>query len=682
MNSKLRFEHLQLYAKFLLENKLFEFACEKLKLLKDYDVPLFRSYQQNNNEKLITLGIERTNSFLSSFNNICENDSYASAELLASKFPFLDDEKISSEDITLISFIQRKLFRDFLTFYTTDNALALKIMEEMDLYTVEMDNLCLNQLSILREKEINEKQNFIHKIAQVTPSLITAYNVHSGKFIYVNNAIKSLLGYDQNEVLEQGNNFFFSKIHPADLPGFLDKNENYLAKANLATNQDSDIILESVYRLQHKNGEYRWFNTYGTVFNRNKENKIEDILNISVDITDEVNAIDELIRTNEELSRSEERYQNMISEVQDYSILLLNREGFIENWNKGAESIKGYKTQEVVGQHFKLFYTESDRNNNIPQQLLDFATINGRAHHEGWRIRKDKKHFWGTTVVTALHDKYGIVTGFTKVTRDLTEMKIAEDKLKEYSKNIEQKNKQLEQANKEMESFNYVASHDLQEPLRKIQSFTSRLLQKEKDNLSDWGKDVFEKIQNSANRMQKLIEALLNFSKLDKYEEQFISTDINFLIEESKNSLAEIMEEKNAIIESDNLSRMDVIPIQFQQLITNLLNNALKYCKPDIPPHIKISSQIITGNTLKGFKVNENAKFYHIKILDNGIGFDQQYSEKIFELFQRLHGKTEYEGTGIGLSISKKIVENHNGIITAKGEPGVGAEFDMYFPIN
>jgi light-regulated signal transduction histidine kinase (bacteriophytochrome) len=283
-------------------------------------------------------------------------------------------------------------------------------------------------------------------------------------------------------------------------------------------------------------------------------------------------------------------------------------------------------------------------------------------------------------VVTAIHDEHGNVTGFSKITRELTERKLAEDRLIQFADNIERKNKKLEQANKELESFSYIASHDLQEPLRKIQAFTSRLLQKENDNLSEWGKEVFSKVQNSANRMQRLIEALLSFSRLDKTQELFEHTDINHLLEETRHNLHEVIESKHAIIQSDHLPLMNVIPIQFQQLLTNLINNAIKYSKAEVNPFIQISYGIQEGKNINGNSPHDKNKYHHICIIDNGIGFDQQYSEKIFELFQRLHGKSEYEGTGIGLAICKKIVDNHHGFINAKGEPGKGAEFNIYIP--
>src|SRR5450432_1322502 len=179
----------------------------------------------------------------------------------------------------------------------------------------------------------------------------------------------------------------------------------------------------------------------------------------------------------EELQRSEERYHKMIEEVEDYAILLLDKEGFIQNWNKGAEKIKGYKEEEIVGQNFRIFYLPHDREKQLPEKLIHEATINGKAIHEGWRLRKDGSQFWGSIVITALHEGNKII-GFSKVTRDLTEIKVANDRILEYTRDLEFQNKELQQ-------FSYAAAHDLKEPLRKIQFYNTSILANTKDLLAE-----------------------------------------------------------------------------------------------------------------------------------------------------------------------------------------------------
>ncbi|HEX9980996.1 MAG TPA: CheR family methyltransferase [Flavobacterium sp.] len=241
---------------------------------------------------------------------------------------------------------------------------------------------------------------------------------------------------------------------------------------------------------------------------------------------------------------------------------------------------------------------------------------------------------------------------------------------------LEEKNAELQLNNKELESFNYIASHDLQEPLRKIQLFQSRIIEKDKKNLSPASLEYFDTMSNAADRMQKLIEALLSYSTANLSDVAFVKTDLNKMLREVKEDLADVIESRKVTIVSETLPKVIAIPTQFRQLLHNLISNGIKYSKKDEAPQI-----MITASQTDGQEFNGN-KYYKISISDNGIGFEQQYEHKIFELFQRLHGKTDYVGTGIGLAICKKIAQNHKGFIRVVSEPGKGSTFTVYIPVK
>jgi two-component system CheB/CheR fusion protein len=220
----------------------------------------------------------------------------------------------------------------------------------------------------------------------------------------------------------------------------------------------------------------------------------------------------------------------------------------------------------------------------------------------------------------------------------------------------------------------------LQEPLRKIQTFVTIILENENKNLSDNGKYNFQRMQLAARRMQQLIDDLLAFSRINTTDHKFEKTELNIIVEEVKTELKDTILEKNATIEATELCPANIIIFQFRQLMYNLISNALKFSQPDIPSHIIVKSRIVKGSKLKKGKLSHEKNYCHITVKDNGIGFESHFSERIFGVFQKLHGKDVYEGTGIGLAIVKKIVENHNGIIVATSELNKGARFDIYIP--
>lgn len=262
------------------------------------------------------------------------------------------------------------------------------------------------------------------------------------------------------------------------------------------------------------------------------------------------------------------------------------------------------------------------------------------------------------------------------------ELEVKKRKIKPEIKNLINKIKVPKDIDKELKSFSYLSSHDLQEPLRKIQTFSSRILEKEQQNLSEQGKDYFDRMQKAAHRMQTLIEDLSAYAKLDSTEKIFQRMDLNIVLDQVKNDLKQTIDKKKATIDSNQLCEANIIPFQFRQLLKNILDNALKFSDAEKQLRITIKAQILNQVKPNIKKAGPKKNYCHINITDNGIGFEPHFSERIFEVFQCLHGKEKYDGTGIGLAVCKKIVENHKGIINATGELNKGASFDIYIPAD
>jgi PAS domain S-box-containing protein len=490
-----------------------------------------------------------------------------------------------------------------------------------------------------------------------------------------NKGAEIIKGYRPAEITGKHFRLFYPK----------EEKEKGLPERLLKEATDKGSVLHEGWRIR-KNGTRFWGSVAITALHDEK-GEIFGYSKVTRDLTERKmaddtlnNFADELKRSNDALKRSEARYHRMIAEVQDYAIILLDPQGSIENWNVGAQVIKGYVSEEIIGKNFSVFYTPEDREAGVPQQLLEQARVKGKVALEGWRVRKDGSRFWGNVVITALHDVKNEIIGFSKVTRDLTERKRAEDALKNNAIELERKNKILERLNDEVSSFAYVASHDLKEPLRKIQTFANYLC-----DMDPWveqeGKDFAQRISRTALQMQRLMEDLLAYSTIANDLSDFKKVDLNDTVTAVLSDLELRIQEKQATITFDKLPGVMGVSFQFHQVFQNLLTNALKFSKPGQPLQINITHDVVKGKDIADRDAKKENDYHAITIRDNGIGFEAEQSRKIFDVFHRLHPKNSFSGTGIGLAIVKKVMDHHNGIVVAEGQPDVGAAFHLYFPI-
>ncbi|MBD3581404.1 sensor histidine kinase [Flavobacterium selenitireducens] len=287
-------------------------------------------------------------------------------------------------------------------------------------------------------------------------------------------------------------------------------------------------------------------------------------------------------------------------------------------------------------------------------------------------VRKDKKIRYFSTTSQLIETKDGrqIIIG---IDRDVTTQHRSTAKL-------EQRNNELRVSNSELSSFNHIVSHDLQEPMRKIQMFISRIDNDDLEKVSDTSRNYLSRIQSSANRAQKLIDDLLVYTRMNRNDKKAEPTDLNELLDNAKIDMAQAIEERHALIIADKLPTVKVTPYQIQQLFVNLISNSIKYAKENARPEINITYSVIDASQVQEINKPGGKKFHRIVFSDNGIGFEPEYEKRIFVLFNRLHDKEKYSGTGIGLAICKKMAESHGGYIFAKGDPGNGATFTVYLP--
>ena len=371
----------------------------------------------------------------------------------------------------------------------------------------------------------------------------------------------------------------------------------------------------------------------------------------------------------EKMLLSEERFRLIVQGVKDYAILMLDPQGRIVSWNEGAQRIKGYTAAEIIGQHFSCFYTPADVQADRPASELTTARKEGRCEIEGWRVRKDGSLFWADVIITAMYGTDGDLRGFSKVTRDITERKKAEETARAFNQSERRHATQLEVVNKELEAFSYSVSHDLRAPLRSIDGFSSALMEDYADKLDEQGVSYLARIRAATRRMAQLIDDLIKLAYVTRSEMHTEQVDLsemaNVVLAECRK--ADPNRQVECVVQEDVVGSGD--PILLRSVLENLLGNAWKFTSKREGARIEFASAQQDGHPV-----------YLVR--DNGAGFDMTYGEKLFGAFQRLHAAAEFPGTGVGLATVQRIIHRHGGRVAAEGAEDKGATFSFTLEDN
>jgi PAS domain S-box-containing protein len=597
---------------------------------------------------------------------------YKEGKVLEARTGLEEMEFIADDLIGILSVVEDQVQHSAIAIpdnQNTSDALAINLQEFQELHRLnkELDGRIRKQ-----SQELTQANERFELVAKATHDAVWDWNLVTNE-IWWNEGFRALFGYSEEEI-EPTIDSWYNRVHPDDkdrvvggIHVVIDAGGKNWSDEYRFRRKDGSYatVLDRGYALHDESGKpYRMLGSMQDISERRKQEE-------------EIQAQHELIRTMAENATS--------------TLFMMNAKGYCTFMNKAGEKMFGYSQEEIRSKplHYLIHHHRPD---GSPYPMEECPL--DRALPENFDVRAHKDHFFrkdGTSLQVSCAASpifEGSVPVATVIeVRDITLEIEAEQALRRSAQELEQlveeRTRELRQVNEQLIQFSYSASHDLQEPLRKISFFTEKLLTNLDADLSEENTRIAGRIVDTTKRMRTLIDDLLNYSNATLGAIGFTEVGLNQTVESVLSDIEASVIEKGASIQFEGLPTVKGDQRQLRQLFQNLISNALKYQKVGVVPEVVIASQVVDGNTIEAnipaeFKRN---KYYLVQVQDNGIGFDPDDAERIFKLFQRLHGKAEYDGTGVGLAIVQKVVENHEGYIWAESEPGVGATFKMLLPV-
>ena len=518
------------------------------------------------------------------------------------------------------------------------------------------------------EASLQESEQRIRSLVESAPFPIGVYIGQEMKIELANQAIidvwgkgNDVIGKLYSDVLPELNNQkIFTQIQSVFNTGI----------PLHAKNQRLDLVVEGKLQTYYFN--------YSFMPLRNSNGKVYGVMNTAADVSD-------LNFAKHKIEESEAQLRSLVMSAPigicivkgNPAMVEVVNDSFLEVFGKRREAFEYTPYWEVLPEA-AAYYTP------IFENVLRTGVMFRGDDHEVMLIRNGKEEIvYVNFVYDPVKEADGTVSKVMIVVIEVTEQVIARRKIEEVvaerTKELAEANRNLKKSNEALEQFAYIASHDLQEPLRKVRTF-SQMLEKSLPGIDESAKNYFNKINNSTTRMSNLIRDVLAYSQLSKENEIYDWVNLQELVDWLKNDFELLIEQKQATIQSSNLPTIQAISLQMSQLISNLISNSLKFSTADVKPVITIVANLLTKDEVATYTLDQNAVYYNIEFKDNGIGFKQEHATRIFNVFQRLHGKTQYAGTGIGLAMCKKIVQNHHGDIYATASKGTGAIFNVILP--